>query len=353
MQDHSIDAIPAASREPARAALRAAFGQAPLVGARKLPSANVSGAAIYRIEIADRSYLLRLEPRGHDNGGGGGDGGADRRRAYRCMAIAAQAGIAPGLRHADAQAGVAIMDFLPSLPLEDFPGGPARRAQALGGLLARLQAAELFPPRLAYPTMLAAMFDRLQQSGLFAPGLLDVHRAGFERIRLTYGWNEATHVSSHGDPHRDNIVFDGARLWLIDWETAARNDPMVDAAILTNYLATTPELENALLLAWLGRVPDALLRARLLLMRQMIRIFYACAALNRYSATMTPGAEHLPVTDLSALSPRQFMAALADGRLVLGAAATHLAGGKVDLARFMAVLATRECQEALAIVTAG
>ena len=72
-------------------------------------------------------------------------------------------------------------------------------------------------------------------SGLFAPGLLDRHQKGFERIREAYPWDAAALVSSHNDPNPANILFDGERLWLIDWETAYRNDPLVDVATLTMF----------------------------------------------------------------------------------------------------------------------
>jgi thiamine kinase-like enzyme len=45
--------------------------------------------------------------------------------------------------------------------------------------------------------------------------------------RVQQGW-----VSSHNDSIPSNILFDGDRLWLIDWESAYRNDPLVDVAIV-------------------------------------------------------------------------------------------------------------------------
>ena len=113
-------------------------------------------------------------------------------------------------------------------------------------------------------------------------------------------------------------MFDeGKRLWLIDWETAYRNDRLVDVAILTLYLAASPELEGMLLKSWLGRAPDRALRARLILMRQLVRLFYGCAASLHAAA---PGV--VPDTDLAALTPAEFRAAVEEGRLVLGAPET-------------------------------
>ena len=165
-------------------------------------------------------------------------------------------------------------------------------------MTARLQATPAFPPVADYLTVLESLLGRLLGSGLFIAGLLDRHQEGFERIRQAYPWDSGALVSSHNDPHPGNILFDGKRLWLIDWETAYRNDPLVDVAIFTLYLAGSPELEGLLLQSWLGRAPDRALRARLVLMRQLVRLFYGCAASLHAAA---PGV--VPETDLTALTP--------------------------------------------------
>lgn len=241
------------------------------------------------------------------------------------------------------------MDFVPGRPLSDYPGGPPTLAQDLGALASRLQATPAFPTVDNYLTVIGLLLDRLAESGLYVPGLLDGHRDGFERIREVYQWDESALVSSHNDPHPGNILFDGERLWLIDWETAYRNDPLVDVAILTMYFAATPDLEERLLLSWLGHAPDRLLRARLILMRQLVRLFYGCAS-SLYAAfpphTLTPD------TDFSALTPAEFSAAINSGRLVAGAPLAQRIGGKVALATFLAGVARPEFEEALAVVRA-
>ena len=334
-----FDAIPPNRREDARSALTAAFGATPLTALQRLTSG--ASALIYRIEVAGRPYLLRLDSLRRDDV-------RDPHRAYLCMQTAAEAGIAPALHHADPTAGVAIMDFVPGRSLSDYPDGPGRLARDLGGLAARLQATPAFPPVADYLTVLQRLLGSLLSSGLFTAGLLDRHREGFERIRQAYPWDSGGLVSSHNDPHPGNIVFDGKRLWLIDWETAYRNDRLVDVAILTLYLAASPELEGMLLKSWLGRAPDRALRARLILMRQLVRLFYGCAASLHAAA---PGV--VPDTDLAALTPAEFRAAVEEGRLVLGAPETQRIGGKVALATFLAVLATPQFEEALVIAQQG
>ena len=76
------------------------------------------------------------------------------------------------------------------------------------------------------------------------PGVLDPHVARLEQLREAYDAGLAGLVSSHNDPVPSNILFDGKRLWLIDWESAYRNDPLVDVAIVLDNLARSPELED-------------------------------------------------------------------------------------------------------------
>jgi hypothetical protein len=189
----------------------------------------------------------------------------------------------------------------------------------------------------------------LQHSGRFAPGLLDCHYAGFERIREVYPWDDAALVSSHNDLHPGNILFDGTRLWLIDWDAAFRNDALLDMAVLTNFFASTPVLQASLLQGWLGRPPDRITLARLLLMRQLGRLFYACTS-ALFVAERQGGALE---TDLAALSPAQFQAGVAQGSIVLGTVEAMRIGSKVSLATFMAGLNDPKFDQAIDALRRG
>jgi hypothetical protein len=264
------------------------------------------------------------------------------------MRAAAEAGIAPAVLHADGDAGVAITAFVEERPFDDFPGGPPALAQALGALAARLQATPVFPAVADYPSIIGNLLERLRKTRLYGT-LLDPHRDGFERLRAAYPWDEAHLVSSHNDSHPANILFDGERLWLIDWETAYRNDPVVDLAIMTMYQASTPELQEALLQAWRGRPSDPVLRARVYLMRQLTKLFYGCA--NGLNLAVRQA--DLVETDLSAPTPAEFAAAIRDGRLILNSPEAQRIGGKVALRTFLEGVASPAFDEAVAVLRAG
>ena len=83
--------------------------------------------------------------------------------------------------------------------------------------------------------------------------------------------------SSHNDPVPRNVLFDGERLWLIDWESAYRNDPLVDVAIALDSFTSSADLESVLLKAWLGRASGDGLYTRLAFVRALTRLYYARA----------------------------------------------------------------------------
>jgi Ser/Thr protein kinase RdoA (MazF antagonist) len=232
------------------------------------------------------------------------------------------------------------MDYVRQRPLEEYPGGPGALLGALGELARRLQATPMFAHVGDYPVVLGYMLERMRTSGAFAPGLLDAHAEEFARIRADYRWDSAALVSSHNDPNPRNILYDGERLWLVDWETAYRNDPLIDVAILAENFAATPELEDALLTAWRG-APDRVLRARLRIARAITRLYYACLIFSGVAA----GGE--TVNDLSAPSRRQFLADAAAGRYKRAALARTM--GLVYLATFLEATAMPGFDEALKI----
>lgn len=143
-------------------------------------------------------------------------------------------------------------------------------------------------------------------------------------------------VSGHNDPTPGNILFDGERLWLIDWESACRNDRLVDAAIVSDHFARSPELEDVLLNAWFGRTPDEVLRARLAPIRALTRLYYAGVMLSGSAAASWVTDD----TDLSAPTPQQLRLAIDQGRLKRGTAETMHILGKMFLASFFTGVAS-------------
>jgi aminoglycoside phosphotransferase (APT) family kinase protein len=320
MSKHRFDTLSAEQRENVRSALVAAFGS-DSVGTVTPIAGGASTASTFRLEVRGRRYLLRVE---------GEPSPLRNPHQYVSMRIAAEAGIAPDIHYIDEAARIAVLDFVEQQPLKTYPGGPRALAQALGELFSRVQATPVFPTFVNYPDIVARLFAHVRRTGLFATGLLDAHVERLELLRKAYDEGSTSLVSSHNDSIPSNILFDGARLWLIDWESAYRNDPLVDVAIVLDSFAILPELEDVLLRAWFGRAPDDALRARLELIRALTRLYYAGVLLSASAAA----SRVTPDTDLSAPTLQQFRLAIREGRLTPGAPETKHILGKMFLASF-------------------
>jgi aminoglycoside phosphotransferase (APT) family kinase protein len=332
--------IPKARRDAVRAALRATFGTRAVPDFQPI-SGGVSGALIGRFDVREQTYVLRIEPERvalHD-----------RQRGFASMVAAAAAGAAPPVHYCDPATGVAIMDFVSGRPLSEHPGGAVGLARALGALISRVQATPPFPMLGSYPEVIGSVLGALRKSHFFAPGQLDPHTEGLARIFAALPWDTSSLVSCHNDPNPRNILFDGERLWLIDWELAFRNDPLVDVAILTTELVEAPELEDILLEAAFGRMPDRRLRARLSVIRLLTRLFYGGIVLDSLVGTL----RFAPDIGLAASAPAAFRAAVAEGRLASGTPETAYAFGKMSLAAFIDGLAAPGFDEVLRLAAQG
>jgi Ser/Thr protein kinase RdoA (MazF antagonist) len=322
-----FDGLPDDRREAAQAALRAVLGTVPVEAVAPL-SGGITTAAVFRIDAGARRYVLRVE---------GTPSPMRNPHQYASMRIAADAGIAPRVHYINEADRVAVIDFIAPQPLHLYPGGPLKRAQALGALLRELRSAPIFPSHVDYPDTVARLWAHVCRTGLFASGVLDGVNEHFAETREAYARDRADSVSCHNDPVPNNFLFDGKRLWLIDWENGCRNDALVDVAIVSDHLARGPELQDDLLRAWLGRAPDEALRTRLKLARALTHLFYAGVC---FSAAATAPRES-PDADLTALTEAAYEEAYrADPVMTQRTPARWHALGKMFIASFLTGCAT-------------
>jgi aminoglycoside phosphotransferase (APT) family kinase protein len=321
MSNDPFAALSPTQRETARAAIAAVLGSTALVNVRPV-TGGVSGAAVFLIEAGGRRLVLRIE---------GPPSPLRNPHQYDSMRFAAEAGIAPRIHYLDAADRVVMMDFIEDRPLQAYPGGRGGLARAVGAMLRKLQALPLFAPFMDYPDVVDRLWRHVGNTGLFADGVLDAASQRLADIRKAYAVEPENHVSSHNDVLPRNLLFDGERLWLIDWENAYRNDPLVDLATALDNFAPSPQLEDVLLAASLGRAPDRRLRERLALVRSLTRLFYAGVLFS--ASACAPRTR--PDTDLAAPTATEFERAIRDGRLKPETPETSHVLGKMYLASFL------------------
>ena len=320
----SPDQLPAV-----RKALRAAFGTETLDGWAPL-SGGLSGAGLWRIRVGGIAYVLKVEAAERD-------ALRDPHRSYRCLKLAAEACLAPRVRYADPDDGVAISDHVEA---RDHAGSRADLVVELAQAARALHAVEGFPPLVDYLDGLAALVDRAAGSGTVAADALARPLAAWARLYEACGRLEPQPVSSHNDLNPRNLLHDGRRVWLIDWEAAFRADRYVDLAALANVYAADPAGEALLLRTYFGREANEAERARLYLFRQVSHVFHAAIFLVGVAGQAR--AETLDGPDLDALhaglSLGEPLLDTAGGRLAYGLARWRTATANVEAAAFEAAV---------------
>jgi aminoglycoside phosphotransferase (APT) family kinase protein len=253
--------IPQQKIAAATRGLNEAFGVAAYDDIRDLTERPGSNRA-FRIVVRGTAYLLRINTRA-----------GDMARHFSCMQVAADAGLAPRVQYASAEDRISITDFVEAAP---FPA-----TDALRRVPAALRAVHALPPFAVAPFNTTCTF--LLNKGPTLNGFLQKFRHAnllpnhdveelltqYARIAAAYSSLDSDLAPSHNDLFKpDNILFDGSRLWLVDWEAAFQNDRYADLAVAANMLVDTEEEEQIYLQEYFGAPPDSYQAARFYLMKQ-------------------------------------------------------------------------------------
>ena len=173
---------------------------------------------IWRVDRGGQSYVLRLhnpQPAA----------GIDRRRERDAWHKAASAGLSPALIHWDSEDRFSLSAYVAAKPCSR----PLPHETA--ALLAKLHA---LPPCTAETRNYAQIAHHLGRQ------LPQEDRIISDWLDHAWQWQEALHHPQlngglcHHDASRENLLYDGARLWLVDFEYAQAGSALFD-------LATTAE----------------------------------------------------------------------------------------------------------------
>ena len=179
--------------------------------------------------------------------------GIDRRMEAAISAAAARAGLAPPLVYAGA--GFLVLRHIEGRTLEaaDLSGG--------AGLARAVQLLRLCRDKMpAYCDF--ALLDRRpirlleRYAGTLAKPHHPRHQA-FLRYELPLATLRERLAArpagfAHNDVHAGNLIDDGERLWLVDWEYAGAGDPLLDLASLANNGLVPQEALADMVRAWCG-----------------------------------------------------------------------------------------------------
>jgi thiamine kinase-like enzyme len=222
---------------------------------------GLSGALVFKITVHGISYLLRIITRSETR---------DKPEYYfECLQTAANAGFAPAIRYMNIEDKISVTDYI-----EDhyFPVSEARIKMA--DMLRDLHALPKFAYQLNFFGASDIFLQKFLDSDILPKNATKDLFELYARIGTVYPRNDPDNlVSCHNDVKRDNIIFDGARPWLVDWEAARLNDRYLDLAAIANFVVKNDNDETDFLKRYFRETFDEYKQARFFLMSQVVHMF--------------------------------------------------------------------------------
>ena len=181
-----------------------------------------------------------------------------RRTNERLVARAAHgAGLAPAIVHSED--GVLVMDFVDG---ETLTPERLRNEGELGRIAPLIQRVHRDVAR--HLDGRAAMFQPFQVARRYMTILTrdgsgwaaEIPRLSEIKDQLEEAVSPVDSALCHNDLLAANVIDDGKRLWLLDWEYAGLNDPLFDLANLASNNDFDPAAEEALLSGYFAAPPD-------------------------------------------------------------------------------------------------
>lgn len=186
------------------------------------------------------------------------DHGVMRFNELSAARAAHAAGISPEVVYASA--GMLVSRYIDSRTLKPEDVRDPRHLPAIIALLQRCH--HELPRHFRGPALAFWVFQVIRNylgvlEGARSPTLgAELARLRSMAIALEQAVGPITLVFGHNDLLAANLLDDGERLWLIDWDYAGFNSPLFDLANLSSNNGFDDELDAALLAGYFGATPN-------------------------------------------------------------------------------------------------
>lgn len=228
----------------------------------KLLAGGLSEAAVFCISTARAAYMLKIMP--------GSDANLLK---YK---LVAEAGIAPKCFYTDDANGILITEYVQNRPANSVFSAE-QTVTALSRHISMLH--KIVPPLNDKKADLTMIFDQtvnwFNEQEFLTGATKAQFLSGYARIREIYPWNDEATVLSHNDLNPRNVLCDGERLWVVDWDASSVGDRYVDLSIASNFFTPSPALEQLFLNTYFDGAPTSVQLARFKIIKPLCRLVYA------------------------------------------------------------------------------
>jgi Ser/Thr protein kinase RdoA (MazF antagonist) len=206
---------------------------------------GLSGASVYDVATDSGDFVVRVL----------GETNLEQwHRTITLLRLVVDAGIAPPLAWVDEGARATVSPKIAG-QLPAALGDPAARPRAIASVvetLARLHRlpADAFAP--ADPISVTRALWREQGAKPGFPAWASPAVALIDRAATLLD-EDPRRVPSHNDMNPTNVLWDGARVWLVDWDESGLTHPYYDLAVLSMFL----RLDDTVALDLLARQENA------------------------------------------------------------------------------------------------
>lgn len=205
--------------------------------------------AIYRVDVDGEAYVVRIAAPGTELLG------VDRHREYRCTLAASRAGVAPEVICGLPDEGLLVTRFIEGRVLSPeavvLPDVLERVVRAMR----RYHGGPAFQGTFSPFRTLEHYRSAASRTGAPLPEDLDALYRSVAGIETALQRKPAPLRPCHNDLWGPNLIDDGERVWIVDWEYAGMGDADFDLASFAIHHLASDEGDEALLQTYLGQVP--------------------------------------------------------------------------------------------------
>lgn len=202
-------------------------------------SSGMSGATVYSVETAQGQFVVRRFHGARE----------DWRRSADIQRLASEHEIAPALLYIDEPNQITVSQKIAGVSFGSAMADPASQRTALHSLTMSLGKLHSLPYTKPVARNLGEMSQKIWSEQSQRPGFVAWAVSLDTQLRSCLGTiaQDRRQVLCHGDLNPENILWDGSRVWLVDWDMADLGHPYLDLACIANFLSFPNDTAVALL----------------------------------------------------------------------------------------------------------